>query len=95
MRFFGPKESSEIKEIREAANVVGESSSGYFCQNFKTLMGKLFNPDKTIASILFDAAVSATTNDWIENTKSFVSILEPKSKFGEALITNRDIRIDL
>lgn len=58
-------------------------------------MGKLFNIDKSIASNLFDAAVSATTNDWVDNTKIFVSILEPKSKFGEALITNRDIRIDL
>ena len=75
MRFFGPKESSEMKEIREAANVVGESSSGYFSQNFKGMMGKLFNVDRSIASNLFDAAVSATTNEWVENIKSFISIL--------------------
>lgn len=89
------KESSEMKEAREAANAVGESSSDYFSQNFKILMGKLFTEDKSIASNLFNEAVSDSTNGWIESFKSFVSILEPKGRFGEALIINRDIRIDL
>jgi hypothetical protein len=95
MRFFGVKESSEMKEVREAANAVGESPSDYFSQNFKILMGKLFNEDKSIASNLFNDAVSDSSNAWIESFKSLVSILEPKGKFGEALIIHRDVRIDL
>ncbi len=82
MRFFGPKESSDIREIREAANVVGESSNAYFAQNFKTLINKLFNGDKSIVSNLFDTAVNSNSNDWVASLKSFISIFEPKSKFG-------------